>query len=110
MARDDIAVTGMQNTLVVTDSEFDRALDHKAKLLILMVVVGRLGVGLEVDKRHGDALPVDGPGGEPFGKQDRSQVAERLERFHPTTPSLTLAVPRPAPPPTASTPQSCSRT
>src|SRR5207245_2798076 len=85
MARDDIAVAGMQNALVVTDSEFDRALDHKTQLLILMVVVGRLGVGLEVDERHRDAFPVNRPSGEPFSKQDRGQVAERPERFHYTT-------------------------
>src|SRR5216684_1682613 len=97
MARDDVAITGMQNALVVTDSEFDRSLDHKAKLFILMVVVGRLGVGLEVDERHGDAFPVHRPGGEPFGYQAGSLVAEPLYCFHSTSRSMIVAVPRPPP-------------
>src|SRR6266852_394548 len=97
MARDHIAVAGVQNTLVGPDPEFDRTLDHKTKLFILMVVIGRLGVGLEVDERHRDAFTVHRPRGEPFGEEDRLQVAERPERLHSTTRSMIVAVPSPPP-------------
>src|SRR5260370_27815669 len=97
MARDHVAVAGVQTALVGTDPEFDRPFDHKTKLFVLMVVSGRLGVGLEVDQRHRYAFTVHCAGGEPFSEEDRLQVAERRERFHSTTRSMIVAVPSPPP-------------
>src|SRR5216683_102511 len=97
MARDHVAVAGVQNALVGTDPEFDRPLDHKTKLFVLMVVIGRLGVRLEVDQRHRYAFTVHCARGEPFSEVDRLKVAERRERFHSTTRSMIVAVPSPPP-------------
>src|SRR4029077_6848953 len=97
MARDHIAVAGVQNALVVPDPEFDRALDHKTQLFVLVVVIGRLGVGLEVDERHSDAFPVHRARGEPLGEEDPLHVAKRPERLHSTTRSMIVAVPSPPP-------------